>query len=83
MAWAISYIILLVLPIFAGVVIYSYMFGVVKEEITRSNQMMVQNMQRETDSVLGEVDRIYAQVAIDRTIAELLGSQLPVDSALR
>ncbi len=83
MAWAVSYIILLVLPIFAGLVIYSYMFGVVKEEITRSNQMMVQNMQRETDSILGEVERIYAQVAIDRTITELLGSQLPVDSELR
>ena len=81
--WALSYIIMLILPVIAGVVIYSYMFTVVKGEITQSNQMIVQNMQRETDSILDEVERIHAQISVNEKITSLCSSQQPVTSYMR
>ncbi len=81
--WAISYIILLLLPVIAGLGIYSYMFSVVKDEITQSNQIIVQNMQRETDSILEEVERIHDQISVNEKITSLLSSGQPMTTYTR
>lgn len=78
LTWSISYIIMLILPVIAGWVLYAYTLGVVREEVTRSNRIVVQNMQKNTDNMLYEVDRLNTQIGMNPRIGALSAADVPM-----
>jgi AraC-like DNA-binding protein len=53
---------MIVMPIIVGVALYSLSFGFLRDEITRNNRILIQNMQSDIDNLLDETGRVSTQI---------------------
>lgn len=77
--WALSYIIILLLPIIISIIMYVKVDDLVKNEINRANDFYLSQVQQYMDSVADDIKLLSIQVAYNGRIQELIPTSGPLD----
>ncbi len=70
--WFMSYISVLVIPVFISIVVYAKTSGVLEKEITRANGYMLRQVKKDIESRLEEVERLNTEISWDPGIRDLM-----------
>ncbi|WP_171649948.1 AraC family transcriptional regulator [Paenibacillus foliorum] len=76
--WLLSYVTILLIPIIVGVLIYVESTEVLSNEINRSNQSLLTQIQSGVDSRLAEMDKFSVDLAINKKLDSLYNAQNPL-----
>lgn len=77
--WALSYIIILLLPIFISIIMYAKVDKLVKDEINRANDFYLSQVQQYMDNIADSIKVMSVQVAYNDSIQELIPLKAPFD----
>ncbi|WP_284644537.1 helix-turn-helix domain-containing protein [Paenibacillus silviterrae] len=75
--WLLSYVTILLIPIVVGALIYLEATHVLGNEINRSNQFLLTEIQSGIDSRLAELDKFSVDLAINKKLEALAGAKQP------
>jgi two-component system, response regulator YesN len=78
--WTISYIIILLLPIFISIIMYTKVDTIVKDEINRANDFYLSQVQQHIDSIADDIKVMSVQVAYNYRIQELIPFKPSLDN---
>ncbi|SFL59314.1 Helix-turn-helix domain-containing protein [Paenibacillus sp. 1_12] len=76
--WLLSYVTILLIPIIVGLLIYLESTKVLSNEINRSNQSLLTQIQSGVDSRLAEMDKFSVDLAINKKLENLYTTQNPL-----
>ncbi|GLC30889.1 helix-turn-helix domain-containing protein [Clostridium omnivorum] len=77
--WAVSYIVILLLPIFISIIMYAKVDSLVKDEINRANDFYLSQVQQYMDSIADNIKLMSVQLAYNDRIQELIPVKAPFD----
>jgi len=77
LTWTISYLIILVLPIIISIIMYLRVERVVKDEINRSNDFYLTQVQMYMDGIADDIKRLSVEVAFNNKIQEIIPYKTP------
>ncbi len=70
--WIISYILIILVPIFGTGIVYYISNDAIVEEINNSNDLVVRNVRDTMDSIINDVERLSIEIASNRSILNVL-----------
>ncbi|MCK9479500.1 MAG: AraC family transcriptional regulator [Firmicutes bacterium] len=73
-SWLLSYIFVLLIPVFISCFIYFQSTNILQSEITRANQSMLAEVRQDADSKQRDMERISAEISINNRI-DLMNSK--------
>lgn len=76
--WLLSYVTILLIPIIVGVLTYVEATKVLSNEINRSNQSLLTQIQSGVDSRLAELDKFSVDLAINKKLETLVNAKSPL-----
>ncbi|MBD2867104.1 helix-turn-helix domain-containing protein [Paenibacillus arenilitoris] len=80
-AFSASYIVLLVIPIIVSLIVYNRTVAIVKDEVVRSNMLMLEQAKSILDRRMSEIDSMVRQIASDPNIASFQFMTDPFEDA--
>jgi len=73
--WFVSYSLLLLIPLVISMLFYSNIEEILVSEINQSNEVLLNQLQKEVDDTLNTQKRVFAELAFNNSLNELLSAR--------
>ncbi|MEC0171011.1 helix-turn-helix domain-containing protein [Paenibacillus graminis] len=83
MSWSISYLVILLIPITIGAAVFAESRSLLKEEVNRSNMVLLSQVQENIDSQIGDIGSISSQLMADSQLSSFINHASEQDARWR
>ncbi|OMF29532.1 helix-turn-helix domain-containing protein [Paenibacillus sp. FSL H8-0259] len=83
LSWSLSYLVILLIPVTIGAAVFAESRSLLEEEVSRSNRVLLSQVQETIDSQIGDISSISSQLMADSQLSSFINHASEQDARWR